>query len=303
MPAEQGAAGGARPSSLPAPLRGGLWMMAAALSFTIMTTLIREVAHEVHPFEIGFFRVLTNLILMLPFAWRTGRAILVSANHKAYVLRGLFGILFLTTYFPGAALVPVSDSQALIFTSPLFATAMAVVFLGERLRARRITALIIGFCGAVIILRPGFHAANMGAVLVIVGAFANAASNVVVRHTTRTDPPDTAVFYLMVYTLPLISVPALFVWTAPTAGQLATMVGVGVFATLNQRFLSRAFAAAEATAVLPFDFARLPFGALVGWIVFAELPDIWVWIGGAIIFLASVYIAHREARAHRRATA
>lgn len=274
-------------------------MMAAALSFTIMTTLIREVADEVHPFEVAFFRVLTNLLLMLPFALRTGRAIFKSTNHKAYVVRGLFGFLFLLTYFPGAALVPVSDSQALIFTSPLFAAAMAVVFLGERMRARRVTALIIGFCGAVIILRPGFDTVNIGALLVIIGAFANAASNVMVRHTTRTDHPDTAVFYLMVYTLPLISIPALFVWTNPTLLQLATMVGVGFFATLNQRFLSRAFAAAEATAVLPFDFARLPFAALVGWIVFAEVPDIWVWVGGAIIFLSSVYIARREAQANR----
>ena len=242
-------------------------MAAAALSFTIMTTLIRDVASEVHPFEIAFFRVLTNLLLIMPFVLRTGRAILNSTNHKAYILRGMFGFLFLMTYFPGAALVPVSDSQALIFTSPLFATAMAVLFLGERVRARRITALIIGFCGAIIILRPGFDSVNMGAFLVIVGAFANAGSNVVVRHTTRTDHPDTAVFYLMLFTLPLITIPALFVWTTPTLAQLVTLVGVGFFATLNQRFLSRAFAAAEAT--------------------------------GGIIFVTSVYIAHREARASR----
>jgi drug/metabolite transporter (DMT)-like permease len=274
-------------------------MMAAALSFTIMTTLIRDVASEVHPFEIAFFRVLTNLLLMMPFVLRTGRAILKSSNHWAYILRGIFGFLFLMTYFPGAAMVPVSDSQAIIFTSPLFATAMAVLFLGERVRTRRVTALIIGFCGAIIILRPGFDAVNVGAFLVIIGAFANAGSNVIVRHTTRTDHPDTAVFYLMLYVLPLITVPALFVWTTPTLAQLVTLVSVGFFATLNQRFLSRAFAAAEATTVLPFDFARLPFAALIGWIVFAEVPDIWVWVGGAIIFMASIYIAHREARAGR----
>lgn len=277
-------------------------MMAAALSFTIMTALVREVARDIHPFEIAFFRVLTNLLLMLPFVWRTGRDILVSSNHKAYVLRGLFGFLFLLTYFPGAAMVPVSDSQALIFTSPLFATVMAVIFLGEKVRARRVTALIVGFCGALIILRPGFNAMNIGAVLVIMGAFANAASNVVVRHTTRTDHPDKAVFYLMLYVLPMISVPAMFVWTTPTPMQLLIMVGVGFFATLNQRFISRAFAASEATAILPFDFARLPFAALIGWIAFAEFPDIWVWIGGAVIFVSSVYIAHREARASKSET-
>ena len=284
---------------MPASLRGGLWMMAAALSFTIMTTLVREVAQDIHPFEIGFFRVVTNLLLILPFAFRTGRQIFVTSNHRAYALRGLFGILFLVTYFPGAALIPVSDSQALFFTSPLFATVMAAVFLGEILHARRIIALIIGFCGAVVILRPGLDSVNIGALLVLVGAFANAASNVTVRHTTRTDHPDVAVFYLMLYMTPLATVPAIFVWTTPTLSQLGFLVAIGFFATLNQRFLSRAFSAAEATAIIPFDFTRLIFATAIGWLVFAELPDIWVWVGGGVIFCASVYIAHREAQASR----
>lgn len=288
--------------ALPPTLRGGLWMMAAALSFTIMTTLIRETARDVHPFEIAFFRTSTNLILMLPFALRTGRhALMATANHRIYAVRGVVGMIFLLTYFPGAALIPVSDAQALIFTSPLFATVMAVIFLGEVLHARRIAALTAGFVGALVILRPGIEEVSVGAILVLVGALANATSNVIVRHTTRSDHPDMAVFYLMVYVTPMSLVPALFVWTTPTPLQALMMVGVGVFATLNQRFLARAFHAAEATAVLPFDFARLPFAALIGWIVFAEFPDIWIWIGGAIIFAASIYLAHREALARRKA--
>jgi drug/metabolite transporter (DMT)-like permease len=284
---------------LPASIRGGLWMMASALSFTIMTALIREVAKEIHPFEIGVFRVVTNLLLMLPFALRTGRSIWVSDNHKVYVFRGLIGTAFLLCYFTGAALIPVSDTQALIFTTPLFATLMAVVFLRERLRARRTVALIIGFLGALIIIRPGFTTINLGSVLVLLSAVAFAASLVTVRHTTRTDHPDTAVFYLMLYMTPLVTIPALFFWTAPTFTQVGLMVAIGFFATLNQRCFSRAFAVAEATAVMPFDFARLPFAALIGWMVFAERPDMWVWIGGFVIFGASLYIAHREVVANR----
>ena len=281
-------------------VRGGMWMLAGALSFTLMTTLIREVAQEIHPFEVAFFRALTNLLLILPFAVRTGRKVFVSSNHRVYALRGLIGVSFLMSYFPGASMIQVSDSQALIFTSPLWTTLLAVLFLGERLRAHRITALVVGFAGALIILRPGFTALNVGAVLVLLAALANATSNVIVRHSTRTDHPDKVVFFLMIYVTPAMAIPAAFVWTTPDLRQLALMVGVGVFATLNQRFLSRAFAAAEATAVLSFDFARLPFAALVGWIVFAELPDVWTWIGGAVIFGASVYIAHRESRLRRQ---
>lgn len=272
-------------------------MMAGAFSFTLMTTLIREVAQDIHPFQVAMFRVVVNLILIVPFAIRTGRSIWKTDNHKVYAVRGITGLIFLTSYFTGAAMLPVSDSQALIFTAPLFATVLVVIFLGERLHARRIMALIVGFCGALIILRPGMDAANIGALLVLIGALANAASHVCVKHATGSDHPDKVVFYLMIWVTPMMIIPAALVWQTPDAMQVLLMVGVGIFATLNQRCISRAFAAADATAVLPFDFARLPFAALIGWLVFAEVPDIWVWIGGGVIFASSVYIAYREARA------
>lgn len=284
-------------------VRGGLWMMAAALSFTIMTTLVRQVGQEIHPFQIGFVRILVNLVLIFPFVLRTGKSIWKTDNHKAYALRGLFGFAFVLTYFAGAAQIPVSDSQALIFTSPLFVTAMAVLFLGEKLKGPRTLALIVGFCGALVILRPGFDEVNIGAVLVLIAAFANAASNAVVKYTTRSDHPDKAVFYLMLWVAPMMLVPALMVWNTPSLYQLTLMIGIGVFATFNQRFIGRAFAAADATAVLPFDFARLPFAALIGWLVFSEFPDIWVWVGAAVIFCASIYLTRHEARATAKAAA
>ena len=285
---------------LPAGIRGGLWMVSAAGSFTIMTTLIREAATNIHPFEIAFIRALTNLLLMVPFVIRTRGAGLKTNNHKVFAFRGLCGFTFLMTYFPGAALIPVDQSQALIFTAPLWGAMLAVLFLGESIRPRRVLALIAGFAGALIILRPGVAEPSSGALLVLAAALANATSNTIVKFTTRSDHPDTVVFYLMVYVTPMTFVPALFVWTWPNLGQLLLLTGVGVFATLNQRFLSRAFATTDATAVLPFDFARLPFAAIIGFLVFAELPDIWVWVGGAVIFASSVYTAHHEAHEARR---
>lgn len=281
-------------------MRGGLWLMAAALCFTIMTALIRDLAAEIHPFEIGLFRVITNLLLMVPYAVRTGPAILVSDNHKIYVFRGVIGTAFLLFYFWGASLIPISESQALIFTAPLFAAVMAIIFLGERIHARRIIALGVGFLGTLIILRPGIVTISLGSVLVLFAAIAFAASYVTVRYTTRSDHPDTAVFYLMVYMTPGVAIPAMFVWTVPTWEQVGVMIVIGILATFNQRFFSRAFAIAEATAVLPFDFVRLPLAAVIGWMAFSEAPDLWVYVGGAIIFVASIYVAHREAVVRRR---
>jgi drug/metabolite transporter (DMT)-like permease len=276
-------------------------MMSAALSFTVMTTLIRHVATDIHPFEIAFFRTLVNLLVMLPYVMRTGPAVVFSVGgQRLYALRGVIGLVFLMSYFSGAAMIPVASSQALIFTSPLFAAVLAVLLLGEHIRGRRVVALVAGFAGAMIILRPGIAALSIGAGLVLIGALANGASNVIVKHKTRTDAPDTVVFFLVLYVTPMILVPALFVWVWPTVEQLLWMIAIGIAATLNQMFLSRAFAAADATAVLPFDFARLPFAALIGFLVFTELPDLWIWTGGAVIFTASIYLAHREALAARR---
>lgn len=274
-------------------------MAGAAASFTVMTTLIRQTAPGVHPFEIAFFRALVNLVLMIPFALRAGRAGLQTNNHKVFLLRGVCGLGFLMTYFTGAALIPVADSQVLVFTSPLWGALLAVLFLGERVTVTRAQALAAGFIGVLIILRPGIVQISFGALLVLAGALAAAASNTIVKFTTRTDHPDAIVFYQMVYVTPMIFVAALWVWTWPTLDQLLLMSAVGFFATLNQRFLSRAYAAADATAVLPFEFARLPFAAILGFLAFAELPDMWAWAGGAVIFSASVYMVRRETRAPR----
>lgn len=290
----------ARFSQLPGPLQGGIWMMTGALSFTIMTTLIREVAQDIHPFEIAFFRILTNLLFMLPFVFRVGTAAAFRTdNRKIYMFRALVGVVFLMSFFPGAAMLPISDSQALIFTAPLFASVMAVLFLGEVLRVRRIAALIIGFVGALIILRPGLQEISTGALLVLIAAGANSTSHIIVKYAMRSDHPDQAVLYLSLFVTPLMLLPALYVWITPNWTQLGLMVAIGALATINQRCVSRAFASADATAVLPFDFARLPFAAIIGFLVFAELPDLWVWVGGGVIFVSSVYIAHREAIAAR----
>jgi len=270
-------------------------MMSAAVSFTVMTTLIRYLATEIHPFEIGFFRAVVNLLLMVPFVLRGGFAILRTDGQGFYILRGFIGLVFLMAYFSGAAMIPVANSQALVFMSPLIAAVLAVLLLGEVIRVRRVIALVVGLTGALIILRPGFNEFSIGAGLVLLGALANATSNIIVKFKTRTDHPDTVVFYLALYVTPLILIPALFVWQWPNAEQLMWLVAIGFCATLNQRFLSRAFATADATVVLPFDFVRLPFAAAFGFAVFTEIPDVWVWVGGSVIFGASIYLAHREA--------
>lgn len=285
----------ARWMRVPGPVRGALWMTVGAVSMTSMAVMVRHLATDIHPIEIGFFRMVLGLGFLVPLMARAGTRAIHTRNHRFFQIRSIFTFIFLMTFFPGVALMEIADAQALTFTEPLFGAALAILFLGEPVRAQRIIAVLVGFAGALIILRPGFEAVGIGAVLMLIAALTSALGNTINKFATRTDSPDTIVFYHGVYAIPPIFIAALFVWTWPTAEQFLWLVAIAGLGTLNQQSFSRAFTAADASVVLPFHFLRLPCGAALGFIVFAELPDIWVWIGAAVIFAATLMLARREA--------
>ncbi len=165
---------------------------------------------------------------------------------------------------------------------------------------RRWTAIIVGFMGALVIIRPGFQDIDPG-VLFVLGAVAGQTWNSInIKRLTRTEAPDTIVVYYALFILPLALVPALFVWTTPDLTQLGWLALIGLLGILTQRAITRAFAATDTTVVMAVGFTRLPIAAAIGFILFGEVPEIWVWIGGALILASSVYIAHREAVAARK---
>ncbi len=286
-------------AALRGPVRGAAWMTLAALGVVVMAVLVRQLAVQIHPFEIALFRTLIGLIFLMPLMVRAGRTVLHSNNHRLFALRGVFSSIFLMCFFPAIAMMEIADAQALNFTEPLFGALLAVLFLGEPARPGRIAALLVGFCGALIILRPGVVPVSTGAMLMVAAAFASGASNTINKHLTRTDRSTTIVFYHAIYMTPAILIASLFVWTWPTPSQFLTLTAIGALGLLCQISYSRSFAVADATVVLPFHFTRLPFAAVLGYVVFAELSDIWVWVGGAIIFSAIFYISRSESRAER----
>ena len=279
---------------LPATARGAIWMCLACASFATMALAVRLLATDIPPLEIGFFRAFFAFVLMVPYAIRTGPSIWKSTNHKAFIARGITGAGFVMFFFPGVALMEIADAQALTFTTPLFGMLLAMLFLGERFRANRVLALAAGFAGALIIIRPGFQTISFGAILVLCSALSASGSGALMKYATRSDPPDKVVFFHAIYMTPLILIGALFDWQWPNFWELCMLMVIAALATLNQRFLGRAFAATDATAVFPFIFMRLPFGAALGFAVFQEVPDLWVWLGGAVIFGAALYLARSD---------
>ncbi|MEZ5816385.1 MAG: DMT family transporter [Hyphomicrobiaceae bacterium] len=276
---------------------GILWVTLAMALFAGLAASSRFcMSLGYHPLQVAFFRFLSALILMLPLlAWR-GMSLVRSKAPELYAVRALISLFSMTSWFYAISLIPLGELTAIGFLSPLFGTLAAVVFLGETVRARRITALAIGFVGAMVMLRPGMSPVGLGQGFALFSALSGGVMAVLLKQLAGRDDPDKIVFLTTLIMTPLALVPALFVWKWPTWELLPPMLVVGLTGVLGHVCLMRGFRAADASLVLTFEFSRLPFAVALGYLLFGELIDAWTWIGAAIIFVSAVYIARREAK-------
>jgi len=281
-------------------VRGALWMTAATAGFAVVMGLIRYLSEGMHVLEIIFFRNLFGLIAIMPLFWKVRIAGLRTQRLGLYCVRSASGLLAMLGAFYAVTMIPLSDAIALGFSAPLFITIGAVFVLGEVVRARRWIATLIGFAGALIVLRPGFGVVEPGALLALFGAVAMSVSMICVKLLSQTERPQAIVAWMTLLLTPASLVPALFVWHWPSFDQWPWLVALGAAATFGHFALTHAYAVVDASVVQPFDFLRLPFVGLVGYLAFSQTPDIWTWVGGTIIFLSVIFIAHRESRSKDR---
>lgn len=293
----------ARLRALPAPVLGAFLMIGASACFAAMNGLIRVVAVELEPVQIAFLRNLFALLFTLPWLTRCGVRGLRTKRLHLHLWRGVVGLSAMLFWFTSVANLPLSEAVALNFTVPLFATAAAAIFLGEVVRARRWTATAIGFLGVLIILRPGFVELTPMMGLPIAAAAFMAASVTLVKMLSRTESSITIVMFMNLVLTPLSFLPALFAWRWPSAEIWLAAAGIGFLATLAHIMLTRAYGMADASAIIPFDYMRLPFVALIAYFAFGEVANSWTWIGAAVIAGSSIYIAWREVAAAREGRA
>ncbi len=277
-----------------------MWMLVSCALLAGVAALGRYLTSiDVHPFQVVFLRVLFAFVTMLPLLAFRGRELCRTEQPKIYIWRVISATIAMTTWFSALALLPVGEVTAISFLTPIFATIGAALFLSEVVRVRRWIATLVGFAGVLIILRPGFENLGAGALLAIVSALAMGTTSVILKHMTAQDDPDKIVFISSTLLVPITSVAAVFVWEALTMQQWLLLFAMGLTATLGHMTLVRAFAATEASIVIGFDFARLPFAVLFGYLALGELIDIWTWLGAGVIFISTVYIARREAQLKR----
>ncbi len=277
-------------------LKGIAWAALSSLLISLMHVLVRDVTQEVHPIVVVFFRNVVGFIILIPFLLRQDRTHWKSKQPKLQLIRSIFGVCALSSFFIGLSMVPVADVTAIGFVTVLFITIGASILLREKVGIRRWTAIAVGFVGTLIIVRPGSGIFGPGAFIVLASTVFWAGSMLCVKVLSRTDSSVTMVFYANVYFTAFSLIPAIIFWSWPTWEQFGVMVAIGVLAALGHLALATSLRLADATVVAPVDYTRLLWAAGVGYLMFGEFPDVWTWIGGTVIFLSTVYITYRESR-------
>jgi drug/metabolite transporter (DMT)-like permease len=282
-------------------VRGALWMIASGVGFTFMAIAIKLLGHRLDSFQIAFFRCLIGFVAILPLIGAYGIDVLQTRSLKIHALRGLFGLVAMFASYYAIARIPLASYTALSFTKPLFSTILAVIVLHEIVRWRRWSATAVGFIGVLVMVRPGAETFNAAALFALMDSLSIAFLVTLVKRLPPGETPLGMMFYFGVFSTIAALPPALFVWQWPTTSEWALLVVIGILGALSQSFWIRAYRAGEASLVAPFDYLRLLFAGIAGYLAFAESIDIWTVLGAAIIVISTVYIARREGRVARAA--
>jgi drug/metabolite transporter (DMT)-like permease len=284
------------PGTAAGNLRGIGWMVLTGLLFVGVTGVVRHLGTDMSAPQAAFIRYGFGFILLIPVFLRLETVRLPKRIVGLHLVRGLLHGIGVTLWFFAMARIPIAEVTALGFTAPIFTTIGAALFLGEKLHLRRIGAVLVGFGGTLIILRPGFEAISIGALAQITAAPVFAGSFLIAKKLTETQSSTSIVAFLSIIVTLVLLPPALLVWRTPTLTELGMLFLVASLATAGHVTLTQAFRSADITVTQPAQFLQLVWAAILGLLVFGEQPELWTIVGGAVIVASATYIAHRETR-------
>jgi len=268
-------------------------MIISGLFFVIMHSAVKYLSKEVHIFEIAFFRCALVVFVLAPIIFQQGKSIFITKQPKIQFLRISSNSVAMLCFFYGITSTPLAQLTTLGFTVPIFATILAVIFMGEKIRIRRTSALIIGFIGTIIVMRPDISI-ELGAMLIIFSSFLWSVCLIFIKKLTQTDSAITISLYFGIGMIPATFAMAFPVLEMIDIRQFLILVFIAITGTLAQTIMNSALKKGELALLLPFDFLRLIWSVLIGYALFAEEPHITLWIGGVLIVGSTSYIAWRE---------
>lgn len=287
--------------------------LAAVFLFMVMAALIKVISEHVPPGQAVFFRSFFALPVIMIWLWQRGqlREGLIPSNFMGHVWRGFFGTSAMGLTFAGLGLLPLPEVTAIGYATPMFAVLFAAIFLGERVRIFRLSAVALGLVGVMIVIAPRLslgaddlsRAALFGAIMVLVASILRALVQIHVRRLVQTDTTAAIVFYfsvtascLSLITLPLgwaTGLPALL-WTAPPAWVIWTLIGAGLIGGIAQILVTSSYRFGGAAMLAPFDYASMIFAGIIGYFAFGEIPTGPIVLGASLVIAGGVLIIWRE---------
>lgn len=281
-------------------LAGALWMITGGLLFVAVAVMVRLLGSDLPAVEAAFIRYVFGLLILIPVFMRMQWRRVKGANLKLYALRGLAHGAAVMLWFFAMARIPISEVTAIGYTTPIFTVVGAVLIFGERIHLRRIIAIIIGFVGILIMLRPGFKTIEIGSLAQLIAAPCFAISFLFAKKLTNTENSSDTLVMLSIFCTLTLMPGALYLWKTPTVVELGWLFLIAIFATAGHYAITKSIANAPLTLTQPFSFLQLIWAILFGYLIFNEVPDLWVTVGAAIIVATISYMSHREAAASRQ---
>ena len=261
---------------------------------TVMLSFLKIAQEDVNVYVAGFFRFFLGLVIILPYIVKNKDAVLKTTHLKQHFLRAILGLPAMLIYFSALVLLPIEKLTAISFVVPLIVTILAVFFLGEKIYIYRTLALILGFSGMLVIIRPGFVDISIGVYMVLFSALLWSINIIITKKISKDDSAITILAYQSIFMSLLSFFIVLFFWEMPSLKTFIYLILAAMCGTVLHLTLNHAFKLVDVSMTQPYSFLNLVFASIIGYFVFDEMPDLYTWIGALIIFTGVLIISYRE---------
>ena len=277
-------------------LRAVIFMVIGGVSIALMQAAVKLISWELHPFIITLYRAGLVFVVLLPILFWRGRAVFNTSSIRLQVVRGGIGGLGMLCVFTGLSMISLAEVTVLLFTVPIFATLLSIVFLSEKVGVRRWTAIFVGFLGILIIARPQ-GSVSTGHLFILCAALSWSTSILIAKKLTEKDTVISITFWQAMGCVPLAFIASLFVWELPSFVQLGALLGIAALGTVGHAMLYAALKVGQVSVILPLDYIRIIWSAGLGFILFGQLPTLHLYLGSLLIIAATAFLSYREVTA------
>ena len=275
-------------------IKAVLLALTASFCAVLMSVFLKLAQSDVNVFTVGFLRFFFGFLIILPFIVNSQFKVYSTNNFKFHLTRSIINVPMMILGFAALMYIPLEQIKAIGFLSPIIVVILSVIILKEKIFLIRILALIIGFIGVIIILRPGIIEINIGAYMVLISGLMWSTVIIITKFMSKEDSPMTILTYqytfVSLFTLPL----ALIFWTNPSYESLLYTFLSAIVGTILHLCINTSYKLADLSVIQPVWFTQLIFASVFGFIIFGEIPDGWTWAGGILVFSSVLIITYRE---------